>query len=100
MPNVSKRAPRSGIEQTLPGARTTPITNAFAFLARVSVHRSATVFRQLRSLRTDECGAAMPEYTVLIGTVALVCSGAFITVGVALVNSFEDVRSLILYPFP
>jgi len=45
-------------------------------------------------------GAAMTEYTVLVGVVALVCVGAFLALGAALVSSFESRRALILYPSP
>jgi Flp pilus assembly pilin Flp len=49
---------------------------------------------------TDERGAVMAEYVVLIGTVALGSAAAFLTIGVALVNSFGFVRNLLLIPFP
>lgn len=42
----------------------------------------------------------MVEYVVLIGTVALGSAAAFIGIGVALVNGFNFVRSLLLVPFP
>jgi Flp pilus assembly pilin Flp len=42
----------------------------------------------------------MTEYTILIGVVGIVTIGAFISLGVALVVSFEARRDLILYPFP
>jgi Flp pilus assembly pilin Flp len=45
-------------------------------------------------------GAAMTEYTVLIGLVALATMGAFIFLGVALVDSFEMRRDFLLYPSP
>ena len=45
-------------------------------------------------------GAAMTEYTVVVGVVALVTIGAFISLGLALVVSFEARRDLVLYPFP
>jgi Flp pilus assembly pilin Flp len=45
-------------------------------------------------------GAAMTEYTVLIGVVALATMGAFIFLGVALVDSFEMRRDFLLYPSP
>ncbi len=45
-------------------------------------------------------GAAMTEYTVLVGLVALVSIGAFLALGAALVSSFEARRALILYPSP
>ncbi|MBX3209654.1 MAG: hypothetical protein KF764_31765 [Labilithrix sp.] len=45
-------------------------------------------------------GAAMVEYSVLIGAVALGASVALVGLGVAFVNSFEHVRELVLYPFP
>ena len=51
---------------------------------------------RLRQVR----GAAMTEYTILIGVVGIVTMGAFISLGVALVVSFEARRDLILYPFP
>jgi Flp pilus assembly pilin Flp len=53
----------------------------------------------MKSLRHSR-GAAMTEYTVLIGLVALVSMAAFIGLGVALATSFESRRELILYPFP
>jgi len=42
----------------------------------------------------------MAEYVVLISTVALGSAAAFLLIGVALVNSFGFVRSLLLIPFP
>ncbi len=45
-------------------------------------------------------GAAMTEYTVLVGLVALVSVGAFLALGAALVSNFEARRALILYPSP
>ncbi|MDB4944460.1 MAG: hypothetical protein JWP97_3994 [Labilithrix sp.] len=45
-------------------------------------------------------GAIFAEYTLLVGTVALVTVAAFIGLGVALVSSFEARRDLVLYPFP
>jgi len=56
--------------------------------------------RRAAQLLGQARGAAMTEYTVLIGAVALVTMGAFISLGVALVVSFEARRDLILYPFP
>lgn len=49
---------------------------------------------------TSARGAAMTEYTVLVGLVALVSIGAFLALGAALVSSFEARRALILYPSP
>jgi Flp pilus assembly pilin Flp len=45
-------------------------------------------------------GAAMTEYTVLLGVVAIASLGAFVGLGVALVDSFEARRDLLLYPSP
>jgi Flp pilus assembly pilin Flp len=53
----------------------------------------------MKSLRHSR-GAAMTEYTVLVGLVALVSMAAFIALGVALSRNFESRRELILYPFP
>lgn len=57
--------------------------------------------QRARSLvRRQARGAAMTEYTVLVGVVGIACIGAFIFLGLALVNSFEARRDLILYPSP
>ncbi|HSO37920.1 MAG TPA: hypothetical protein VLT33_35575 [Labilithrix sp.] len=61
--------------------------------------KDATARRGLERLRQVR-GAAMTEYTILIGVVGIVTIGAFISLGVALVVSFEARRDLILYPFP
>jgi Flp pilus assembly pilin Flp len=53
----------------------------------------------MKSLRHTR-GAAMTEYTVLVGLVALVAMTAFLALGVALATSFDSRRELILYPFP
>ena len=42
----------------------------------------------------------MTEYAILVGVVGIVTIGAFISLGVALVVSFEARRDLLLYPFP
>lgn len=64
-----------------------------------SLEKDATAARGLRRLRQVR-GAAMTEYTILVGVVAITCIGAFIGLGVALVTSFESTRNLILYPSP
>lgn len=43
-------------------------------------------------------GAAMTEYTILVGVVGILTIGAIISLGVALVVSFEARRDLLLYP--
>ncbi|MBX3193151.1 MAG: hypothetical protein KF819_39570 [Labilithrix sp.] len=45
-------------------------------------------------------GAVMTEYTVLVGLVALACIGGFLFLGLAIVDSFESRRDLLLYPSP
>lgn len=64
-----------------------------------SLQKDATTARNLRRLRQVR-GAAMTEYTVLVGVVAITCIGAFVGLGIALVSSFESTRNLILYPSP
>ena len=64
-----------------------------------SPRKDATAKRALRRLRQVR-GAAMTEYTILIGVVGIVTIGAFISLGIALVVSFEARRDLLLYPFP
>jgi Flp pilus assembly pilin Flp len=51
-------------------------------------------------VRRDTKGAAMTEYSILLGTVALGSALAFISVGVAIVRDFAVVRSFVLVPFP
>jgi Flp pilus assembly pilin Flp len=70
-------------------------------MGRVSTMKlpHSSVTQRVRSLRTKR-GAALTEYTVLVGTVALVCSAALITLGVALVNSLDFDRTFLLNPFP
>jgi Flp pilus assembly pilin Flp len=51
-------------------------------------------------VRTDTRGAAMTEYSILLGTVALGSALAFITVGVAVARDFAIVRNFVLVPFP
>ncbi len=54
----------------------------------------------LRDLVAHQHGAIMLEYTILVGCVALSGCVGLIVVGVALVDSFDFVRSLILTPVP
>lgn len=51
------------------------------------------------SVLHDTRGAAMTEYAILVGAVAMACIGAFVALGVALVNDFELVRRVLLQPF-
>jgi Flp pilus assembly pilin Flp len=55
---------------------------------------------QRQSLWRDTRGTVMLEYSILMGTVALGSAAAFISVGVAFVNNFDLVRSLLLCVFP
>ena len=45
-------------------------------------------------------GAVTVEYTVLIGAVALVCLVALVVLGIAVVDDFELLRRLVLFPIP
>lgn len=54
----------------------------------------------MKTLLQSSRGAAMTEYTVLVGLVAVASIAAFISLGVALVGNFESRRALILYPLP
>jgi len=53
----------------------------------------------LSPLVGDTRGSAMTEYTILVGVVGIACMGAFIALGIALVNDFELVRSIVLQPY-
>jgi hypothetical protein len=59
-----------------------------------------TYATQRQSLWRDTRGTVMLEYSILMGTVALGSAAAFISVGVAFVNNFDLVRSLLLCVFP
>lgn len=48
----------------------------------------------------DTRGAALVEYSILVGCVALAGCFGLVVVGVALLDSFEFVRRLILVPTP
>jgi Flp pilus assembly pilin Flp len=50
--------------------------------------------------RTRSRGAINVEYTVLVGTVGLASMLALVGLGVAILRSFEFVRSFVLYPYP
>jgi Flp pilus assembly pilin Flp len=50
--------------------------------------------------RARSRGAVTVEYTILVGTVALASMAALVGLGVALLHSFEFVRSFVLYPYP
>jgi Flp pilus assembly pilin Flp len=51
-------------------------------------------------LYADTRGALLVEYSVLIGAIAVAASFGLVTVGIALVHSFDFVRGLILCPIP
>lgn len=65
-----------------------------------SRYSTVEVLGQLGRWFEDTRGAVMTEYTVLLGTVALVSAGALVALGAALVNRFEFERVFILFPFP
>ena len=48
----------------------------------------------------DERGAAYTEYLVLVGVVALACTTAFLSLGLAIAHDFQTCRSYTLYPVP
>lgn len=55
---------------------------------------------RLAGLLSDTRGAAMVEYAVLIGAVAITGSLGLILVGAAVAENFEFVRGLLLCPIP
>lgn len=54
----------------------------------------------MSAIENDQRGAIQLEYTILIGLVGLGSAAAFVLLGVALVDSFGFVRSMLLTPFP
>ncbi len=55
---------------------------------------------KLRRLVEDTRGAVMVEYSVVVGAVALGGAVGLIAIGLAVAESFEFVRSLLLCPIP
>ena len=53
-----------------------------------------------KRLRFDARGMVSVEYAVLIGAVALAGATGLVAVGIAMVESFDFVRSLLLSPIP
>ncbi len=79
---------------------------AMAEKARADV-KAAVAVGGLRSLieravfiALDQRGAALNEYVVVTGFVAVVAMPALLFAGVAVASSFMKVRNFILYPFP
>ncbi len=59
----------------------------------------SSLLRWTRCLR-DTRGAALTEYTVLVGSVALVCIGALIALGAAFGSALDVNRTFLLGPLP
>jgi Flp pilus assembly pilin Flp len=58
------------------------------------------MFERIAKLRSDERGAVLVEYAVLIGGVALAGALGLILVGAEVARSLDFVRSMILCPIP
>jgi len=56
--------------------------------------------KALKQLLTDQRGAVLTEYVVVVGTVGLATLPALLYCGWALVGNFSFVRNYLLYPFP
>ena len=54
----------------------------------------------LRRLAHDTRGSVMVEYTVLVGAVAILGAVGLVLVGIAVAESFEFVRGMLLVPIP
>jgi Flp pilus assembly pilin Flp len=65
-----------------------------------SAPRDAGGLSRAKSLYSDTRGAVLVEYAVLVGAVAIAGSIALVTVGLALVHSFDFVRGVLLCPIP
>ena len=59
----------------------------------------SSLLRRTRCWR-DTRGAALTEYTVLVGSVALVCIGALIALGAAFGSALDVNRTFLLAPLP
>ena len=62
-------------------------------------YRGPCCVRSVR-IRSRARGAAMTEYAVVVGVVALACVTSFVGLGVSVVRSFEATRDLLLFPSP
>lgn len=58
------------------------------------------MFERIAKLRSDNRGAVLVEYAVLIGGVALAGAVGLILVGAEVARSLDFVRSMILCPIP
>ncbi len=56
--------------------------------------------KSLRRLLTQDSGAVMVEYVVILGTVSLGVAVAVAVFGGQVVEAFERTRSLMYLPFP
>jgi len=65
-----------------------------------SMRDRPTLKSLFRELHRQTAGAAMVEYIVLIGVVALSSSVALVGLGVAVYRNFAVVRNLLLAPYP
>ena len=54
----------------------------------------------LARIPSDDRGAILVEYTVLVGAVAIAGAVGLIVVGIAIAESFEFVRGMLLIPIP
>ena len=78
-----------------------PMTHSLCPIQKHVILRLAASAGRLRSsLLRDTRGAALLEYSILVGCVALSGCVGLVVVGVALLDSFEFVRRLILVPTP
>jgi Flp pilus assembly pilin Flp len=64
------------------------------------IHSTRTETSALDRLLFDARGAALLEYSILVGTVALACAVGLLVVGIAVLNSFGFVRELLLSAIP
>jgi Flp pilus assembly pilin Flp len=65
-----------------------------------ATRRAASSRNSIAQLLRDTRGSALLEYSILVGCVALGGCVGLVMVGVALLDSFEFVRRLILVPTP
>jgi len=53
-----------------------------------------------KCVRDERGGTEYAEYLVLVGVVALACTTAFLSLGLAVARDFQTCRSYVLYPVP
>jgi len=64
------------------------------------IRAAAAQRTRLWSLGSDQLGAVMVEYAVLLGTVSILCAAAVASLGPPFVKAYERTRAILVSPVP